>query len=295
MSPRSAQHDGRRITLPSGRRLGYSEWGDTGGRPVVYFHGGLSSRLDIAFADGVCARLGVRLIAVDRPGIGLSDRHPRRQLLDWPADVAELADQIGVGRFSVLGWSAGGPHVLACAVAIPQRLAAAATSGGMAPLEHDDNVNDLGFQADRVLFPLSRRAPRLAAAGLWLAGRAPAAVVKWSLVHELGRLGAHADRQVVSRLSRAEASGFFYEALRNGAGGTVDDYRVLGDPWGFRLEHVDFKVTLFHGAEDRVEPLPHAEAMATRLPQADLQVVPGAGHFLLHRHLDQVLTTLIGA
>jgi pimeloyl-ACP methyl ester carboxylesterase len=294
MSPSPPPDDGRRITLPSGRRLGYSEWGDAGGRPVVYFHGGLSSRLDIAFADGACARLGVRLIAVDRPGIGLSDRHPERQLLDWPADVAELADQLGLGPFSVLGWSAGGPHVLACAVAIPERLSAAGTIGGMAPLEHDDNVKDLGFQADRVLFPLSRRAPWLAAAGLWLAGRAPAGLVKWSLVQELGRLGAHADREVIRGLSRKEASGFFYEALRNGTGGTVDDYRVLGDPWGFRLEHVDFKVTLFHGAEDRVEPLPHAEAMAGRLPQADLQVLPEAGHFLLHRHLDQVFATLIG-
>jgi pimeloyl-ACP methyl ester carboxylesterase len=294
MSPSPAQQDGRRVALPSGRRLGYAEWGDAAGFPVVYFHGGLSSRLDIAFADGACARHGVRLIAVDRPGIGLSDRHPERQLLDWPADVAVLADQLGLDRFSVLGWSAGGPHVLACAVAIPDRLSVAATIGGMAPLEHDDNVKDLGFQADRVLFPLSRRAPRLAAAGLWLAGRAPAAVVKWSLVHELGRLGAHSDREVISGLSRDEASGFFHEALRNGARGTVDDYRVLGDPWGFRLEHVDFKVTLFHGAEDCVEPLPHAEAMAARLPQADLQVLPDAGHFLLRHHLDQVLATLTG-
>jgi pimeloyl-ACP methyl ester carboxylesterase len=287
--------DGRRIRLPSGRQLGFSEFGDPGGWPVVYFHGGLSSRVDIAFADPAAARLGVRLVAVDRPGIGLSDPQPRRRLLDWPADVECLADQLGLPRFALLGWSAGGPYVLACTTALPGRISAAATIGGMAPLEHDDNLRDLGLQADRILFPLSERAPWLAAVALQLGRHAPPAVIKWSLVRELALLGSTSDRTIVNGLSPTEASDPYLEALRHGARGTVDDYRVLGAPWGFRLQDVDFDLFLFHGAEDRVEPLPHAEAMAARLPRADLRVLAGEGHFLLRRHLDAVLGVLVGS
>jgi pimeloyl-ACP methyl ester carboxylesterase len=273
--------------------LGYSEFGDRAGTPVIYFHGGLSSRLDIAFAGPSCARLGVRLIAVDRPGIGLSDPQPDRQLLDWPQDVAQLSDALGLDRFSVLGWSAGGPYVLACALAMPDRVSAAATVGGMAPLEHDHNASELGLQADQILFPLSRRAPRLASAALQLAGYLPAPAVKWSLARELRLLRSTSDHEVVSGLTNEEASGFFFEALRPGARGTIDDYRVLGGPWGFQLEDVDFGVTLFHGAQDHIEPLAHAEAMAARLPRATLKVWPGEGHFLLRAHVDDVFATLV--
>jgi pimeloyl-ACP methyl ester carboxylesterase len=289
-----AAADGRRIRLPSGRHLGVSEFGDPGGWPVFYFHGGLSSRVDIAFADPFAMRLGVRLIAVDRPGIGLSDPQPRRRLLEWPADVEGLADQLGLSRFAVLGWSAGGPYVLACAIALSGRISAAATVGGMAPLQHDNNLRDLGLQADRILFPLSDRAPWLAAAALHVTRYVPTALIKWSLVRDLALLGSTSDRTVVNDLSAAEASDPYVEALRHGARGTVDDYRVLGEPWGFRLQDVDFDLILFHGAEDRVEPLQHAEAMAARLPRATLRVFDGEGHFLLRRHIDDVLGVLVG-
>jgi pimeloyl-ACP methyl ester carboxylesterase len=285
--------DGQRIRLPSGRRLGYSGFGDPDGQPVVYFHGGLSSRLDIQFADESAARLGVRLLAVDRPGVGLSDPQPLRRLLDWPNDVASLADQLGLPKFAVLGWSAGGPYVLACAIGIADRLSAAATVAGMAPLQDDANLRDLTLQADSVLFPLSERAPWLAAAALLLTRHAPATAIKWSMVRELALLGSRSDRAVVTELSSSEASSPFVEALRHGARGTVDDYRVLGAPWGFQLEDVDFDVTLFHGDEDRVEPPSHAEAMAARLPRATLRIMTGEGHFLLRRRVDDVLGVLV--
>src|SRR3712207_3027181 len=83
------------------------------------------------------AALGIRLLAVDRPAIGLSDPQPRRTLLAWPRDIREMADALGIQRFSVLGWSGGGPYALACAYAMPDRIVAAGLVSAPAPLAYD--------------------------------------------------------------------------------------------------------------------------------------------------------------
>ncbi len=123
------------IVLDDGRRLGYAEYGDPDGVPVMSFHGGLSSRLDAAPADGACRALGIRLVSPDRPGMGLSDFQTGRTLLDWPADVVALADRLGLGRFGAVGWSAGGPYVAACGYAIPERLTVGAMVASAVPFE----------------------------------------------------------------------------------------------------------------------------------------------------------------
>jgi len=95
------------VRLADGRRLGYSEFGARNGRPIFFFHGFGTTRVICPPDERPAVELAVRLIAVDRPGIGLSDPQPGRRLLDWPTDVAELADRIGLESFSVIGWSGG--------------------------------------------------------------------------------------------------------------------------------------------------------------------------------------------
>ena len=99
------------ITLKNGRTLGYAEYGDPEGKPVFYFHGFPTSRLDWPLCDheGITSELGIRIIAIDRPGTGLSAFKRHREILDWPDDVVELADALGIERFGVLGISGGGP------------------------------------------------------------------------------------------------------------------------------------------------------------------------------------------
>ncbi|HWH24552.1 MAG TPA: alpha/beta hydrolase, partial [Candidatus Limnocylindria bacterium] len=99
-------HD-RQLRLADGRLLGYAEFGDPAGTPVLFFHGLGTSRLICPPDEGVARGLAVRLIAVDRPGIGLSEPLPGRRLLDWPADVVQLAEQLGLRRFAIVGWSGG--------------------------------------------------------------------------------------------------------------------------------------------------------------------------------------------
>ena len=127
----------QQIKLKDGRLLGYTEYGAREGKPVFYFHGFPGSRLDWPFsdADDSATQLNARIIAVDRPGMGLSDFKPGRKILDWPDDVIELADALQVDHFGVLGISGGGPYATTCAYKIPERLTTTAIVSGMGPLE----------------------------------------------------------------------------------------------------------------------------------------------------------------
>jgi pimeloyl-ACP methyl ester carboxylesterase len=105
----------RTIRLRGGRRLGYAERGDPGGRPLLYFHGWPGSRVEGCLGDEPARAKGIRLMALDRPGMGLSDHQPRRALVDWPDDVIEVAAALRLDRFAVLGISGGGPYAAVCA------------------------------------------------------------------------------------------------------------------------------------------------------------------------------------
>src|SRR5438046_6812360 len=124
----------RQLRLRDGRRLGYCEHGVRAGKPILYFHGWPGSRIEAQLAAPAARRYNARLIAVDRPGFGMSDFKAHRTLLDWPADVAELADTLGLDRFAVAGVSGGGPYALACARRIPDRLTSVIVVCGLGPM-----------------------------------------------------------------------------------------------------------------------------------------------------------------
>jgi pimeloyl-ACP methyl ester carboxylesterase len=151
----------RTITLADVRGLGYAEWGDPGEPPVLYFHGTPASRLDpVCFPDAP-AQAGVRLISVDRPGIGLSSFKRHRKIADWPADVAELADQLELERFGVVGWSGGGPYALACAASIAHRLSGAVSVAGVGRGDRPGALDGMSRQEAR-LTRLCQKAPPVA-------------------------------------------------------------------------------------------------------------------------------------
>jgi molybdopterin-guanine dinucleotide biosynthesis protein A len=121
---------GLTVRVRDGRRLGYAEYGDPAGFPVMFFHGTPGSRLKGSICADAAAGAGARLICPERPGYGLSDPKRGRRLLDWPDDVVDLAAGLGVDRFAVVGTSGGGPHTVACAYKIPERLTAVAILAG---------------------------------------------------------------------------------------------------------------------------------------------------------------------
>lgn len=129
---------GKTIQLSDGRTLAYLESGDPNGQPVFYFHGGPGSRLEGQIYDSLNQKLGIRMIVADRPGYGLSDNQEDRTYLNWADDVAELADQLGIERFAVLGYSSGGPYAAVVAHQLPERVAVAVIVAGEGPYASGD-------------------------------------------------------------------------------------------------------------------------------------------------------------
>src|SRR5208282_1859736 len=133
----------RHIVLADGRKLGYSEYGAQRGLPVLGFHGTPGSRFMFRLVHEPARRLGLRIIAPDRPGFGLSDYQENRTLSDWANDVSALADKLGLARFGVAGISGGGPYVAACAALLPERVTAAALISPVGPLHSPDGPGNL--------------------------------------------------------------------------------------------------------------------------------------------------------
>jgi pimeloyl-ACP methyl ester carboxylesterase len=263
------------LTRTDGRVVAWSEFGDPVGAPVLWCHGGLSSRLDIALVDSTLLAGGVRVIAPDRPGIGASERCKGRSVRDFAEDAAAVADAAGVERFAVAGWSAGGPYALACAARFPDRVTAAATIGGMAPLFSRAQRRELGLAGDRMLIPLAHRAPWLAALALTPTRHVSAKRYRRALLKSVPA----PDRAALEPLPTDRVAAAGLAALRPGVGGTVDDYRAFGGRWGFDLHQVRTRVRCWQGDKDTLLPMTHARRLAAALPGGSLQIVERAGHF----------------
>lgn len=276
MSQTTAQ-TGNEVRLVDGRQLGYAEYGDPAGKPLFFFHGGGASRLLGELCHEVATRQGVRVIAPDRPGMGLSDPQPGRRLLDWPVDVIQLADSLGIQRFAAMGFSAGAPHVLACAKAIPGRLTAAILVGCPVPGAPTSGM------------PLMLRF-MLLAPGLGARGFA-------SSMSEMVRDPVSSARKSAGWLCEADRrlwadpdfARVFYEAIRegirNGPGGVAADVALVFRRWGFNLREVRTRVHLWHGDEDRMAPVAFGHYAASLLPDCVANFCPGEGHpsTLVHR------------
>lgn len=276
------------IQLADGRSLGYSEYGDPAGKALLYCHGGFSSRLDISWAHKICLEQHVRLLAVDRPGVGISDRRPKRTLLDWADDVRQLASALQITRFPVLGWSLGGPYALACGFALPDLVTAIGTVGGLGPPD-PLSISELGMLEDRLLLRWPAQLAWLPALSLQAMGMLPAAYVKKSL---LAHLTAPSDHAIIEQLSLADCTDFFYESIRQGGSGVMDDYIAAGKMWTFSIKDIKTKVFLWSGMDDNLCPNSVTRRYAPSLANAELIELKNRGHFLLHLELPQILDTL---
>jgi pimeloyl-ACP methyl ester carboxylesterase len=190
----------RELRLRDGRRLAYEEYGAADGQPVFFFHGWPGSRLDFAPNDAAAAAAGVRVIAVDRPGIGGSDHQPGRRVLDWPKDVAALADALAVERFAVLGFSFGGPYARACAYALPDRVIRCGLVSCLAPIDDPD--------AKRGMPPATRYGLAAARLSPWLARPMVAFTARQArggtMVDQLAKSMTPADAEVLKTAGRPQ-------------------------------------------------------------------------------------------
>ena len=282
------------ITLRDGRALAYIECGDAAGASVFHFHGHPGSRLEALIADKAARTVGVRLIGIDRPGMGYSDFMPGRRLVDWPDDVAELADALGIDRFAVQGASGGGPYALACAYRLADRLSACGIIAGLGPIHRFGTVGMMPL--NRVQFALAHRMPWLVRGLFWT---------------YLGRYRRYLDdetqlNQFIEQMAQGlqnttndpDAPKLYaretLEAFRQGSRGPAYDAAIFSRPWGFALEEIAFEnIYLWHGARDVHVPITMARSVATKLPHCHTHYFAAADHMtVVFNHLAEILQTM---
>ncbi|MBI2724047.1 MAG: alpha/beta hydrolase [Chloroflexi bacterium] len=277
------------VRLPDGRLLGYGQYGDPDGAPLFLLHGMPGSRLEGEIAHEAMAAAGVRLIAPDRPGYGLSDRLPGRTIPGFAEDVVALADRLGVGRFGVAGVSGGGPYAAACAYRIPERLTAAGIVSGVGPFDAP-GARDGMNRMNQVLFGLARRAPFAVTAAMALMARASRSP---RLIQQMKRSMPAPDRAVLSdptveRLFTASAK----EAFRQGAGGAAQETVLYARPWGFRLQDIRMPVHLWQGGADANVPPSMGRYQASQIPDCREHWYPDEGHLLVITHFEEIARVL---
>lgn len=278
------------IVLADGRKLGYEEAGAANGTPVFYFHGVPSARLEWRMwgDDAMLRRLGIRLIAMDRPGVGSSTFQPNRRLNSWPADVAALADALGIGRFTILGYSGGGPYALACAHMIPKRVDNMALVSSLAPFNLPGmldgvtpaNVQFLRFSERRPwLFRLLYRQLN------FMAKAAPRQYLKRTLTTFEGE-----DREAFAQPKVHEA---LFASRGTSHGQQVDSALAVG-PWDFDLSKVTTPVQIWHGMKDRNVSLAMFQHLADNLPNVNANLISGEGHIsLIVNRAAEILAALV--
>jgi pimeloyl-ACP methyl ester carboxylesterase len=279
------KRDVRTISLSDGRTLGFEDVGAADGQPVIYFHGFGSSRVIRHPDDSIAERLGVRLIAVDRPGIGASSRLPGRRMLDWPSDVAALADALDIERFDVLGWSGGGPYALACAWALPQRVRTAGVISGPAPLA---GVGPIDY-----LIRSHRAAARAAGLATWRWARQQQRDPERHLDAAVAKM-IEADRVVVGDPHvRAMMLANTDEMYRQGNRGVYDEALIISRAWGFALEEIQVPVVLWHGDDDPTVPVGMGRFLAAQVPTCRPRFYVGEGHQLFVERWEEILSALV--
>ena len=278
------RHEHQAIRLTDGRLLGFAEYGDPAGAAVIFFHGEVGSRVLGRSLEVDAHRLGLRVVAPDRPGLGFSDFRAGRAVADWPADVAELAAQLGLARFAVVGASAGAPYALACAWRLPEQLTATVLAGSSLPVPIREQAGVLSRSAVwapwtirpvmTLLAEVSRRSPDQA-------------------LVRMQESASEADRPAFDRPEvRAMFARSMAETFRSGPRGAAHDLRLVTNDWEIPLGEVSIPVDVWHGDADLEVTPGNVRRLVDALPDGRLHVVPGGGHHLLLTHPGEVLAAL---
>jgi pimeloyl-ACP methyl ester carboxylesterase len=287
----------RQLQIGGTRRLAFAEFGDPAGTPVFLFHGLPATRLFRHPDDALTASLGIRLITIDRPGLGLSDRLPGRTLLDWPDDVNALADVLKIGSFAVLGHAVGGPYAAACAYRLPGRVTKAAIVSGFPP---SGSPQSPGLAQLRLPWPPFSpklfKAQWMLKAGLWIVWQ----MHHFSRDHQRFWSGllnncSEPDCRLFSaspelhEMMEANLEEFFQAPYI----GCAEDLCTLSGAWGFRLNEIRIPVAFWWGEADLNVPFSAGQPMAAAIPRSEIRVIPEAGHYVLLSHWETVLSSLL--
>jgi pimeloyl-ACP methyl ester carboxylesterase len=282
------------VAVRDDRRLSFAEYGSTRGSAIVWMHGTPGARRQIPLeARAYAEQQGLRIVGIDRPGIGSSTPHLYADILDWTRDLEILLDTLGIDTLRLIGLSGGGPYVLAAGVAMPDRVHGVGVLGGVAPTTGEDAI-------DGGLIQLAVRiAPLLSIA------RVPLGVALTGAIRLVRPLAGPAldlyaavqppgDRNL---LARPEFKAMFLDDLLNGSrfqtSAPLTDLVLFTREWGFTAAEVTVPVRWWHGDDDHIVPLAHGQHLVERLPDATLKVIAGESHLGGLGIAQEVLGTLM--
>ena len=269
------------VQVGDGRIVAYAEWGDADGVPVIQLHGTPGGRLGRPPDEQKIRELGIRLVTYDRAGYGRSDRHRGRRVVDCVGEVVAIADKLGIDEFAAIGGSGGGPHVLAVAAKLGDRVTRAQCVVGVAPYCVDDldflegmdpeNVKEFGWALEgeeRLIAEVPKEAAEMQAR----VAEDPTKLLEGFELPEAD-LAILADPRIHAILRESVADMF-----ANGVWGWIDDDLAFTWPWGFELGEIKVPVEVRFGADDVLVPASHGHWLATHVPGATKVMTTGAGH-----------------
>ncbi|MCB1864638.1 MAG: alpha/beta hydrolase [Chromatiales bacterium] len=282
-----------KFRLTDGRAIALAAFGAPDGLPTAYCHGFPGSRLEAGLLDAAARAAGLRVIALDRPGLGGSDFQAGRTLAQWPADVAAVMDALGIERFRVLGLSGGGPYATACAAVLGRRVERLSLVCPLGPLADPHSTDRMGLLAGW-LIDLARAFPAFATASYSrivgpLLGMFPTLALSM-----VTGIAPPADREVLAREDvRSIVLDSMRAAFAQGGAGAAHELQVYTHDWGVDLGAMTVPVDLWHGEADRTVPIEMAHWYAQALPGCAAHLLPDEGHFSLPvRHAPAILKAL---
>ena len=265
------------LTLVDGRELTYDTYGDPAGAPVIFSHGFSDSHVIRNPDDALTASLGARWIAADQPGVGGSTPMKGRRMVDWGADMEQLADHLGLETFSVAGHSGGGPHALSIAHRLPDRVTGVVLASPVAPFD-EKGVTSMLVMKDLKTIARLRRLPFL---------------IRWAMKLDASKINKDVPAYVASIvdelpneaetvLRNPDQQALFEENFRLGylqnEEGVVEMTLALWD-WGFDPGGVRQPVEIFYADRDGIISPAMSLYLATQLPSARTHEWAGANHY----------------
>jgi pimeloyl-ACP methyl ester carboxylesterase len=284
----------RTVRLPDGRLLGYADYGDPSGVPIFGLHGTPGSRFMFQIAHPAAMEAGVRLLAPERPGFGISSFHANRTLKNYADDIENFAGALGIGQFAVVGVSGGGPYAAACAAFLPDRITALGLVSPVGPMRGLAHPASLGL-GHRTAFCFLPEMPFFLA-GAFGFGRLAFLYTPGLIFGLILSRAANSDRKILLRTEvRANLLRGVAEGCRPGIAASLQDMHIFSRCWDIPFEKITAPAFLWQGLSDRNVPVGAALKLGELIRGCQVYQIEKAGHYWIFDHISEVIETTLKA
>ncbi len=276
------------VQLPDGRTVGFADFGDSGQTAVLWCHGGPGCRLGPAYSAARATDQGFRLIGIDRPGYGLSTPQPGRGIADWLVDALAVVGQLGIDRFITIGLSTGGSYALALAALAPERVIGVVACCSITDMRHLPARDTMSRPHALAVWDATDRQTAMAAA------EASHGIDGTKIIESAaGPALPPSDQAMLQQPWGRQWIAALPDMFAHGVEGYTDDRLADAGGWTtFSVADIACPVIVLHGSADVIADPIHARHTASIVANADLRIVPGAGHFSIEDHIVPTLVDL---